>query len=374
MEERVLRRLMTGMFAGLQSFHARGVLHRDIKPENAVLGVDGNMKLCDFGGIKCIDPQDSSRSHTLSCNEVGSYLYLPPETICGAYDRRRYGKGSELWSMGVFCLVLRTRKNPSFVSGLPDDPSQCSAAGTVLAQQIAAGRSPAEALDGHMADGCYGALSESLRSLLCLLLSDRGTRRGLDITADILQHPWFAEPAASDLEFAQWVFQRKPEAQRPGFWVRTLQKAPARALLQEGNAFYASLVGLTMARQNAPPADLLRYLGLGAFQEGLSRLGLGLLSDLTNLEEEDCDNVKMTRQHKQHLASAMLAAFGEQRLAAQQALQLRTFATEEERDAEAAAIERETTAPQWCEGILMAPLARAGLDILAAALSPPPVL
>src|SRR5262245_59977916 len=38
-----------GLFDGLQYAHRTGIIHRDIKPANVMVGVDGGIKILDFG-------------------------------------------------------------------------------------------------------------------------------------------------------------------------------------------------------------------------------------------------------------------------------------------------------------------------------------
>lgn len=62
--------------AGLQYLHERDVIHRDIKPENLLLGMDGQIRIGDFGW-SVHSPEGSQR--TL----CGTLSYVSPEMILG---------------------------------------------------------------------------------------------------------------------------------------------------------------------------------------------------------------------------------------------------------------------------------------------------
>jgi len=89
--------------------HDRGVVHRDLKPENILLqskADDINVKLVDFG---------VATEQTTSKTFCGSMSYLAPEVL-----RRRgsllgqgtYGKGVDMWSVGVICHVVLSLRPP----------------------------------------------------------------------------------------------------------------------------------------------------------------------------------------------------------------------------------------------------------------------
>ncbi|CAN6284083.1 unnamed protein product [Urochloa humidicola] len=57
--EAEVRRVMRQLLAGAEAMHRHGIVHRDIKPDNILISDDGGaMKICDFGGAKCVAEQD----------------------------------------------------------------------------------------------------------------------------------------------------------------------------------------------------------------------------------------------------------------------------------------------------------------------------
>ncbi|XP_031209476.1 aurora kinase B isoform X1 [Mastomys coucha] len=84
--------------------HKKKVIHRDIKPENLLLGLQGELKIADFGWSV---HAPSLRRKTM----CGTLDYLPPEMIEG----RVHNEMVDLWCIGVLCYELMVG-NPPFES------------------------------------------------------------------------------------------------------------------------------------------------------------------------------------------------------------------------------------------------------------------
>ncbi|EDL31333.1 mCG116173, isoform CRA_a [Mus musculus] len=81
--------------------HEKKVIHRDIKPENLLLGLNGEVKISDFGWSV---HTPSLRRKTM----CGTLDYLPPEMIA----QKPYNEMVDLWCIGVLCYELLVGKPP----------------------------------------------------------------------------------------------------------------------------------------------------------------------------------------------------------------------------------------------------------------------
>ncbi|UYV81981.1 AURKB [Cordylochernes scorpioides] len=88
----------------LKHCHAKKVIHRDIKPENILVGLNGELKIADFGW----SVHAPSNKRKTMC---GTLDYLPPEMI----DTDYYDEKVDHWSIGVLCYELLVG-NPPFES------------------------------------------------------------------------------------------------------------------------------------------------------------------------------------------------------------------------------------------------------------------
>ncbi|MEL6821862.1 MAG: serine/threonine-protein kinase [Calditrichota bacterium] len=101
-EESLLLQIADEVLQALVYAHTAGVTHRDIKPANVLLGLDGRVKVTDFGLAKV--EGDATVTHQDSM--VGSPAYMSPEQITGDNPDGR----ADLFSLGCLLYELLTGK------------------------------------------------------------------------------------------------------------------------------------------------------------------------------------------------------------------------------------------------------------------------
>jgi serine/threonine-protein kinase len=88
-------------------------MHRDLKPENLMLGLDGIVKMLDFGlarqaGSVLADVEASGASGTISGTLSGTLSYMPPEVFRGETATG----ATDVFSLGVVFYELFSGIHP----------------------------------------------------------------------------------------------------------------------------------------------------------------------------------------------------------------------------------------------------------------------
>ncbi|MBB4903832.1 serine/threonine protein kinase [Actinophytocola algeriensis] len=95
--------------AGLAAAHQAGITHRDVKPGNVLIGVDGQVKLTDFGIARNVSEQTLTSTGIM----LGSPAYISPEVAAG----REVTPAADLWGLGATLFATIEGRPPYDVDG-----------------------------------------------------------------------------------------------------------------------------------------------------------------------------------------------------------------------------------------------------------------
>ena len=88
---------------GLQYLHSKNIIHRDIKGANILVGVDGSIKLADFGAAKRVQNPEQ-----LFNTLAGTPYWMAPEVV----RQEGHNKPADIWSLGATVLQMITGLAP----------------------------------------------------------------------------------------------------------------------------------------------------------------------------------------------------------------------------------------------------------------------
>ena len=98
----------------LQYAHELGIVHRDIKPANIMVGIDGQVKVADFGLAKSF--QSGHTSLTVTGHVMGTVHFVAPEalTLGSSVDHL-----ADIYAMGVMLYQMLTGRLPQGIFEMP---------------------------------------------------------------------------------------------------------------------------------------------------------------------------------------------------------------------------------------------------------------
>ncbi len=226
---------------GLSAAHAAGVLHRDVKPANLLLGVDGRLRVVDFGLAKTDLPATTATGPSSDGESaetkmgVGTPAYLAPEGFEG-----QASPASDQFSLAAVLFEGLTGTRAMVGSSLAEIRAR-HRRGVQLPKALPGGRTLRRALARGLAK------------------DPQGRHRNMDAFADALERSlrprssWtLAIAGLGTLGLAAALWAESPDKQcttDPSVWVTVLGRAGANENVRAAGRAYAE--AWTAAEQEA---------------------------------------------------------------------------------------------------------------------------